>query len=130
MNTDPTSQTTITERVQQLGVRFIQRCLEETSQMQTCAAQIRSDVENVTDSEEIDFSPLRQLEHIAHRIHGTGASFGYARLSECGGEIERLAEQLIQTEMPLDGAACEALDRSLERLSREIHAITATQGLR
>lgn len=130
MNMDPTAQTTIHERIRILAMRFVERCLGDTVSMRAIAAQIRDDVESAEESDDIDLSPLRQLEHLAHKIHGTGASFGYATLSECGGAVERLAESLIQTETTLDKEACDALDESIARLSNEVDAIAVTQGLK
>jgi HPt (histidine-containing phosphotransfer) domain-containing protein len=131
MNIDPTSQTTIHERIRVLALRFLERCLSDTVSMRALATQIRGDVECAENTEEdIDLSPLRQLEHLAHKIHGTGASFGYAALSECGGAVERLAESLIQTETPLDMESCDALDSAIARLSNELNAIAGTQGLK
>jgi len=35
-----------------------------------------------------DSTVMSELEHLAHRIHGTGATFGFDAVSDCAAEIE------------------------------------------
>jgi HPt (histidine-containing phosphotransfer) domain-containing protein len=44
-----------------------------------------------------DSSGLAQLQIFAHRIHGSGAIFDFAAISESAGQIENLLEELIGT---------------------------------
>jgi HPt (histidine-containing phosphotransfer) domain-containing protein len=44
-----------------------------------------------------DTAGLAQLQIYAHRIHGSGATFDFASISESAGEIENLLEPLIGT---------------------------------
>jgi len=39
-----------------------------------------------------DTGVFKELEYLAHRISGTGASLGFESLSTCAAAIERLAE--------------------------------------
>jgi HPt (histidine-containing phosphotransfer) domain-containing protein len=76
-----------------------------------------------------DSTGLVQLQIYAHRIHGSGATFDFAAISESAGQIENLLEALIGT------AAASAVEphdlRCLvecgRRLALEIGAAT-TQG--
>jgi HPt (histidine-containing phosphotransfer) domain-containing protein len=128
MKTDHTARAAIHERISQLAARFLQRCVDETAVMQDHAMQIRASIETHASLVPRELESLRQLEHLAHKIHGTAASFGHAALSERGGEIERLAESLLNGERRLDAVACTALDRCIAQLSEELHAIAAEQG--
>jgi two-component system, OmpR family, response regulator len=54
-----------------------------------------------------DRSALTQLEMLTHRIHGTGAVFGFNAISDCAEGLERMAERLL-----IQGASGDAnLDR-------------------
>ena len=44
-----------------------------------------------------DSTGLAQLQIYAHRIHGSGATFDFAAISETAGQIENLLEALIGT---------------------------------
>ncbi|MGA2187098.1 MAG: Hpt domain-containing protein [Steroidobacteraceae bacterium] len=41
-----------------------------------------------------DLTALVQLQSFAHRIHGSGATFNFARISESAGQIENLLQVL------------------------------------
>jgi HPt (histidine-containing phosphotransfer) domain-containing protein len=127
MKTNHTARAAIHERISQLAVRFLQRCVDEAAAMQDHAAQIRASIETNASLAPRELESLRQLEHLAHKIHGTAASFGHPALSERGGDIERLAESLLNGEQPLDAAACAALDRCITELSEELNAIASEQ---
>jgi HPt (histidine-containing phosphotransfer) domain-containing protein len=76
-----------------------------------------------------DSTGLVQLQIFAHRIHGSGATFDFAAISESAGQIEKLIEVLIGTSA---ASVVEPHDlRSLvergRRLELEIGAAT-TQG--
>ena len=66
-----------------------------------------------------DLTALGEVERIAHSIHGTAAMFGYPRVSDCGGVIERLAERAI-------GAAAQAEHGTHSRLLQELIDGTAS----
>jgi HPt (histidine-containing phosphotransfer) domain-containing protein len=50
----------------------------------------------------LDSSPgmLKDLEHLAHKIHGSGAMFGFEALSERAADVEHLAGFLAKREGP------------------------------
>ena len=128
MKTDHTAQTTIHQRISQLAVRFLQRCTDEAAAMRDLAMQLRASIETNANLAPRELESLRQLEHLAHKIPGTAATNGHPALSERGGDIERLAESLLNGEQPLNASACTALDRCIARLSEELHAIAAEPG--
>jgi HPt (histidine-containing phosphotransfer) domain-containing protein len=77
-----------------------------------------------------DSTGLAQLRIYAHRIHGSGATFDFAAISESAGQIENLLEILIGTPA---AAAVEphTLRRLVEcgrRLALEISAATTQEA--
>jgi chemotaxis protein histidine kinase CheA len=64
----------------QLAVRFLRRS--------TIEAAVLSDLIEIGDVK--DPTVIDKLEHMAHKIHGSGTIFGFSAVSESAGEIERL----------------------------------------
>jgi chemotaxis protein histidine kinase CheA len=60
--------------------RYLQRTLRETDELQ----------EFVEKSLAGELPAIKQTERLAHKIHGSGAMFGFHEVSECAGRIERL----------------------------------------
>jgi len=72
---------------------------------------------------------LRQIERIAHSIHGAGAMFGFPAVSVSGGAIEHLAESLLMGPEPqVESVAALALrlDQLTDELSRTVAAARVT----
>jgi HPt (histidine-containing phosphotransfer) domain-containing protein len=66
---------------------------------------------------------LVQLGQMAHRIHGSGAMFGFDAISERAYEIERLARERS------DGSVYERIESALEALEAEVRSQTELRGL-
>lgn len=75
----PVRSTELERQMRKIGERFITRTLSE-------AAILRPIVESLGPG---DLQALHDLELFAHRIHGSGAMFGFAALSQCAGVLER-----------------------------------------
>jgi chemotaxis protein histidine kinase CheA len=77
-----------------------------------------------------DSTVMEQLEHLAHRIHGTGATFGFAAVSECGAEIEHLAEGHRARDVSVDAAVepqrLQHLMQCAQRLAQEVEIAAAS----
>jgi CheY-like chemotaxis protein len=74
------------QRVTQLGDRFLQRTKDEV-------LRLKSLVEHLQPG---DAGTIAELEQIAHRIHGSGSTFGFPALSQCAEDIEQLVGGLRQ----------------------------------
>jgi HPt (histidine-containing phosphotransfer) domain-containing protein len=70
------------ERIKQLAGEFLQRCSRDVMSLRALLARLGNGDANV----------FKELEHLAHRICGTGASLGFEFLSMRAAAIERLAE--------------------------------------
>jgi HPt (histidine-containing phosphotransfer) domain-containing protein len=69
------------QQMAQIGSRYIGRTFGELQRMQELLQQA------------LGGSPamMKDLEHLAHKIHGSGAMFGFDRVSDQAGEIEHIA---------------------------------------
>jgi HPt (histidine-containing phosphotransfer) domain-containing protein len=69
---------------------------------------------------------MAELEQLAHRIHGSGSTFGFAAVSECAAEIEQLIGGLKQRDTwagtAIDAQTRLRLSECTHRLAREVEA--------
>jgi HPt (histidine-containing phosphotransfer) domain-containing protein len=75
------------ERIKLLAGRFLQRCSGDVATLRALLTPM-----GTSDAKVFDARVFEELEHLAHRICGTGASLGFESLSTCAAAIERLAE--------------------------------------
>lgn len=107
MNDD---QAQIQERMQQLGVKFARRTQGELASMRELVEQARHG----------DAEAVRNLELLAHKIHGTGATFGLTGISNTAGEIERLVAQSVAGNAVFDDARAARITEIMVRLQSEL----------
>ena len=95
------------QQLAQIGTRYLTRTISEMPRMH--------ELLNLS----LTGSPamLKDLEHLAHKIHGSGAMFGFDTLSDRAAEVEHLAASLAK------GAALEQFkglsEQDLQRRLRE-----------
>ncbi|MDP8984195.1 MAG: Hpt domain-containing protein [Pseudomonadota bacterium] len=92
------------ERINELAVRFLQRCSQDMVLLRALVIRLHGG----------DNSAFKELEYLAHRVSGTGATLGFASLSLSAGAIERLAEA--QSTVLLSECMVE-LEQEIERLA-------------
>jgi CheY-like chemotaxis protein len=113
----------VEEEVRALYEAFLARTRSEAVKMRDLVAR----------SVDGDRGALSQLEKMTHRIHGTGAVFGFSAISDCAEVIERMAERLLAkdgvADTPLDPQAARELQARLGQLLSEIEtaAVSAQQ---
>ena len=78
MSDDRDAEAAMRERLNQLGVLFLQRSTREMDSLRELLAQLRRG----------DATVLEQIRHLVHKMHGTGATLGFESISERAGEIE------------------------------------------
>jgi two-component system, OmpR family, response regulator len=109
------------QRVTQFGDRFLQRTREEV-------IRLRNLVEHIHRG---DDGMMAELEQLAHRIRGSGATFGFVALSECAEDFERLLEALRQggswAETVFDIPTRLQLSECTQRLALEVEAAVLGQ---
>jgi chemotaxis protein histidine kinase CheA len=106
-------------RVAELAVRFLQRT--------TIEAALLSDL---LESEDVaDPAVVEQLQYMTHRIHGSGATFGFSAVSECAGAIEHLVACLkardVSREQAVGPQMLQRLRKWARRLTQELEAASA-----
>jgi HPt (histidine-containing phosphotransfer) domain-containing protein len=69
------------QQMAQIGSRYIARTFGELQRMQELLQQALGG----------SLAMMKDLEHLAHKIHGSGAMFGFDRVSDQAGEIEHIA---------------------------------------
>jgi HPt (histidine-containing phosphotransfer) domain-containing protein len=105
--------------IKDLGAKFLHRTRAEASVLHELIERVHRG----------DAGVIPELEHLAHKIHGTGATFGFAAVSNCAREIEHLVEGL-KTCDPSANALLrtQRLQRMTEctqQLAREVEAAAA-----
>jgi chemotaxis protein histidine kinase CheA len=98
----------VRQQVSELGEKFLRRT-------QTEAVVLRGLVERIQAG---DASVLPELGRMAHKIHGSGAMFGFPAISECACEIERFAEHLMATDRGDDVDTAHTLQRLMDCIAR------------
>ena len=106
-------------RMAQLAVRFLQRTKLE--------AAVLSDL---IECEQFgDLSVIDRLEHMSHKIHGSGTTFGFSAVSESAGEIEHLIVGLKARDVSQGAQISPPIMRRLRecarRLTQEVEAAAA-----
>ena len=103
-------QAQIRQRMQELGVKFAKRTQGELKSMQDLVEQARQG----------EAGAARNLELLAHKIHGTGATFGLTGISNAAGEIERVATQAVAGSIRFDDACAARVMEMMARLQKEL----------
>jgi two-component system cell cycle response regulator len=79
-----------------------------------------------------DAAGAASMHEIAHRIHGTGSMFDFPAVSACAGEVERLSEDLLESQTvgapDSDLQIREHLQASIQRLAHAIESAVAAQA--
>ena len=82
-NVGPATPENLPSRMAAIGQRYLARTHTEITELHTLVAKLSAS----------DLQALRDIELVAHRIRGSGAVFGYHKLSDAAGTIEMLAMQ-------------------------------------
>ena len=77
-------QDALQEKMAQIGARYLARTLGELPQVRALAAEVAAGSPTA----------LKELGRAAHRIHGSGAMFGFAEVSKRARDVEYIAAHL------------------------------------
>lgn len=110
-----------------------ERAVEVTSLTESFLVRARRDVGRLRQLQERllagDKSALRELERLAHSIHGSAAMFGFPAISESGGAIEDLADTMmggIGASTGFDARMLRQVAECTHRLAEEVEAAGGT----
>jgi HPt (histidine-containing phosphotransfer) domain-containing protein len=109
MNEDDTLQRQLAD----IGTRYLKRTLSEIAELRACLQEARQGSTEAT----------KQLGRMAHKIHGSGAMFGFDKLSERAHEIEQLAASAH------DEAALVRVEEGVSALEREVREQASLRGV-
>lgn len=101
------------QQIADIAVRYIKRTQGELGQLRAALAAIRAG----------DAGAQKQLERLAHKIHGSGAMFGFDAISDRAHEIERLAGS-----GQSDSDTLTSIEQALVGLETEVAGVSAQQG--
>jgi DNA-binding response OmpR family regulator len=103
-------------QVMKFGERFLMRTRKE-------AVRLCNLVEVIHPG---DMAQIEELKTLVHRIRGSGSTFGFAAVSECAGEIERMVDGLKERRAmpgtPMESKMRLRLTECTQRLGREVEA--------
>jgi chemotaxis protein histidine kinase CheA len=112
--TDAAAEAQLRHQVKLLGEKFLLRT----------AGQIVTLREHLARLAEGDRNALTDMQELTHKIHGSGAMFGFATLSETAGEIERLTVAAINGD--LESVSADEVSDRLGSLIEQLAAALAT----
>jgi chemotaxis protein histidine kinase CheA len=103
-----------------LSVQFLERTWGQVDQLELLVKRV----------EQRELAALLELRAVSHKIHGSGAMFGFPGISEPAGEIEHATDELLARDAKLEhpaGTEFLTLVRSaIGHLAREVE--TARNG--
>ena len=102
------------QQMAEIGNRYLKRTLGELPRMRELIAALHP---GATDA-------IVELEHIAHRMHGSGAMFGFDAVSEQAHVIESIASQ-----RALDETHAAELGRHLVALEGLVKEAARSRGI-
>jgi HPt (histidine-containing phosphotransfer) domain-containing protein len=111
-----TSRDALQAQLNALSVQFLERTRGQVGQLELLVERIGRG----------ELPSLLELRAISHKIHGSGAMFGFPDISEPAGEIERASDELLARDAKLEhpaGAGTEFLavvTAVVGRLAREV----------
>ncbi|MET0984124.1 MAG: Hpt domain-containing protein [Steroidobacteraceae bacterium] len=102
-------------QLRDISDRYLRRTLREADQLQELVSKgIGGDADGA-----------KQTEQLAHKIHGSGAMFGFQAVSERAGQIERLVAQHAADL----ASVAEELTSLVTQLRREVHSAASERGI-
>jgi chemotaxis protein histidine kinase CheA len=102
-------------QLRDIGDRYLRRTLREVDQLQEL---VRMGLAGEAEA-------LKQTEQLAHKIHGSGAMFGFDDVSECAGRIERLVAEHAANMAPV----ANELSTLLTRLMQAVQSAAKERGV-
>ena len=108
-------QPSMLSQLRDLGDRYLRRTLHEAEQLRELAGKAING----------DPDCAKRAEQLAHKIHGSGAMFGFKDVSDCAGQIEALIANRIADLGTIAGE----LTALVAQLSRIVQDTAAERGI-
>lgn len=104
------------QKMLEIGARYLKRTIGELDDLRRMTTDIST---NGVES-------LKELEVLAHRIRGSGAVFGYSKISDLAGEIEMLAVERMRSAQ-IDPQLADQFASYIDALAAEVSATSAAK---
>jgi HPt (histidine-containing phosphotransfer) domain-containing protein len=104
-------------KMAEIGARYLARTVTEIGDLEKLVAHLPTGGKDT----------LKEIEVLAHRIRGSGAVFGYAKLSDAAGLIEMLAVERAGKEFSNAAELMAQFNAHLLTLSAETQLATAAK---
>jgi HPt (histidine-containing phosphotransfer) domain-containing protein len=101
------------QKIADIGVRYIQRTSGELAGLRGLIEKVRAG----------NAAALKDIEHLAHKIYGSGAMFGFEAVSQRARELELAARDTT------DHRILDELQRRADELERQVRAALHSRGL-
>ena len=101
-------------RILQISQRYLERTLTE---LRSLAALV--------DAVKRGEARLKDIQALAHKIHGSAAVFGFDAMSVCAGRLEHA----VDGDPKLDADLLVRIEEALRELSQAVHEAAAARGL-
>lgn len=102
------------QQIADIGTRYLRRTLGELAQLHTHLEQARSGAADA----------VKEIERMAHKIHGSGAMFGFDAVSERADLLERVA-----AEGRGDSEFLQRLESGIAALEAQVKQDAQTRGI-
>ena len=104
-------------KLAEIGARYLARTVSEITDLQRLVSELPGGGKPI----------LKEIEVLAHRIRGSGAVFGYVKLSDIACEIEMLAVRQAAVEAPDMPDLTKQFTHYIQTLSAETQLAAAAQ---
>jgi HPt (histidine-containing phosphotransfer) domain-containing protein len=101
------------QKIADIGGRYIQRTAGELVGLRDLIEKVRAG----------NAAALKDIEHLAHKIYGSGTMFGFDAVSERARELELTAKDVT------DPGILDKLQREADELERQVRAALQSRGL-
>lgn len=102
------------QKIADIGGRYIQRTSGELAGLRELIEKVRAG----------SAAALKDIQHLAHKIYGSGAMFGFEAVSERARELELAAKDVT------DPGILDKLQRHADELERQVQTAMRSRGLR
>ncbi|MGH8179335.1 MAG: Hpt domain-containing protein [Steroidobacter sp.] len=104
---------------QEIGDRYLRRTIGETQRLR----------ELLGDARRGDTAALVEILQMAHKVHGSGAMFGFDVISGAAERLQRFVEAYVTAGQPAGSDFLRQCEHLIKNLEAEVHKAALAQGL-
>ena len=104
------------DKLAEIGSRYVKRTLGEMTELRRLLDAAVSG----------DAAAFHQIGRLAHRIHGSGAMFGFNALSDVAGRLERTVDAVADQDFAM---SLESVRADVDELEQQVRAAAVARGV-